>query len=58
MTSHPVRLLVVDDHGIVRKGICALLAQVADMRVIGEASEGETTIDQLWYTCAVKKVRR
>lgn len=46
MTSHPIRLLVVDDHSIVRKGICALLAQVADMQVIGEASDGEAAIAQ------------
>ncbi len=41
-----IRLLVVDDHAIVRKGICALLAQVADMRVIGEASDGEAAVAQ------------
>ncbi len=46
MTEQPIRLLVVDDHGIVRKGICALLAQVQDMQVIGEASDGEQAITQ------------
>jgi NarL family two-component system response regulator LiaR len=46
MPNPPIRLLVVDDHGIVRKGICALLAQVADMRVIGEASDGEAAVAQ------------
>ena len=46
MARQPIRLLVVDDHGIVRKGICALLAQVADMQVIGEASDGEAAVAQ------------
>ena len=46
MTKQPIRLLVVDDHGIVRKGICALLAQVADMHVVGEASDGESAVTQ------------
>ena len=46
MARQPIRLLVVDDHGIVRKGICALLAQVKDMQVIGEASDGETAVAQ------------
>ena len=46
MTKQPIRLLVVDDHGIVRKGICALLAQVADMQVVGEASDGESAVVQ------------
>ena len=46
MTKQPIRLLVVDDHGIVRKGICALLAQVADMQVVGEASDGENAVAQ------------
>ena len=46
MARQPIRLLVVDDHGIVRKGICALLAQVADMQVVGEASDGEVAVAQ------------
>ena len=45
-SKKPIRLLVVDDHGIVRKGICALLAQVKDMLVIGEASDGQTALSQ------------
>ncbi len=32
-----IRLLIVDDHSIVRKGIKALLATESDMQVIGEA---------------------
>jgi len=46
MTKKPIRLLVVDDQGIVRKGIRALLAEVKGMLVVGEASDGLEAIDQ------------
>lgn len=39
-----IRILVVDDHPIVRGGIVALLADAADMTVIGEAPDGETAV--------------
>lgn len=40
MTKAIITLLVVDDQTIVRKGICALLEQVDDINVIGEAADG------------------
>lgn len=40
MGKEPIRLLVVDDQSIVRKGIRALLEQVDDIAVVGEASNG------------------
>ncbi|NIW46384.1 MAG: response regulator [Gammaproteobacteria bacterium] len=39
-----MRVLVVDDHAIVRKGVKALLAEVEGIEVVGEASEGEEAI--------------
>ena len=44
MSKKPIKLLVVDDQNIVRKGIRALVEQVDDMDVIGEASNGEEAI--------------
>jgi DNA-binding NarL/FixJ family response regulator len=44
-----IRVLVVDDHTIVRDGICSLLALVSDMEIVGEASDGKE---------AVRKVRQ
>jgi two-component system, NarL family, response regulator LiaR len=41
-----IRVLIVDDQTIVRKGICALLAQVATIEVAGEASNGEEAVAQ------------
>jgi len=36
-----IRVLVVDDHAIVRKGICALLGTEPDIEVAGEAQNGQ-----------------
>ncbi|MBM3128888.1 MAG: response regulator transcription factor [Chloroflexi bacterium] len=43
--SKPIRVLVVDDHSIVREGICALLARRKDIQVIGEAADGKRALD-------------
>jgi len=40
----PIKVMVVDDHTIVRDGICALLALVKDIEVIGEASNGSEAL--------------
>lgn len=42
----PIRVLIVDDHTIVRKGIRALLATEADIEVVGEAENGKAAIKQ------------
>lgn len=39
-----IRVLVADDHAIVRKGICALLATEPDIEVVGEARDGRDAI--------------
>ncbi len=36
----PIRVLIADDHAIVRKGIRALLATEPDIEVVGEAGDG------------------
>ncbi|MDX1554344.1 MAG: response regulator, partial [Marinobacter sp.] len=40
-----IRVLVVDDHELVRSGITRMLADSPDIDVIGEASSGEEAID-------------
>ncbi len=42
----PIRILVVDDHAVLREGICALLVQHGDMQVVGEASNGVEALEQ------------
>ena len=39
-----IRVLVVDDHTIIRDGICALLALTGDIEVIGEATNGSEAL--------------
>jgi len=41
----PIRVLIVDDHEIVRKGIRALLATKKDIQVIGEAGDGAEAVE-------------
>jgi two-component system NarL family response regulator len=40
----PIRLLVVDDHPVVRGGLVALLGTVENMQVIAEASNGADAV--------------
>ena len=42
----PLRILVVDDHPILREGIAALLANQSDMKLVAEASTGHEAIEQ------------
>ena len=44
--NSPIRVLIADDHEIVRKGIRALLATKRDIQVIGEASNGIEAVAQ------------
>lgn len=39
-----IRILVCDDHAMVRAGICALIEQQPDMNVVGEATDGDDAI--------------
>ena len=42
-----IKVLVVDDHTIVRDGICALLALAGDIAVIGEAINGSEALNMV-----------
>jgi DNA-binding NarL/FixJ family response regulator len=39
-----IRILLADDHRILREGLRSLLAQQSDITVVGEASDGETAV--------------
>ena len=47
MSGTPIRVLIVDDHAIVRKGIRALLATESDIAVVGEAGNGQEAVAQV-----------
>jgi len=40
-----MRILLVDDHGIVRQGLRSLLERQADMEVVGEAEDGRKALE-------------
>jgi DNA-binding NarL/FixJ family response regulator len=40
----PIRILVVDDHQLIRVGIATLLIPESDMKMVGEASNGREAI--------------
>jgi len=42
-----IRLLICDDHALVREGLKQILAEVPDLRVAGEAAEGPEAIQQI-----------
>jgi DNA-binding NarL/FixJ family response regulator len=39
--SHPVTVLIADDHPIFRRGLCDILAADPTLRLVGEAGDGE-----------------
>jgi DNA-binding NarL/FixJ family response regulator len=41
----PVRVLIVDDHEIVREGLRTVLRQEKDVEVVGEAGDGERALN-------------
>ncbi len=46
MTDEIIRIMIVDDHAVVRKGIQALLATEPSLEVIGEAEDGLQAVTQ------------
>jgi len=42
-----IRVLVVDDHTMVRDGICAVLSLQKDIEVVGEAVNGQEALDKV-----------
>lgn len=43
-SARPIRIVLADDHDLVRLGIAALLADVEGVEVVGEAADGEELI--------------
>jgi len=46
VTMEAIRVLVVEDHNVVRQGLVALLNVVEGLTVVGEAADGLEAIDQ------------
>ena len=45
--SEAIRILLADDHTVLRAGLRALLSAEPDMQVVGEAGDGQATLDQI-----------
>lgn len=43
-TSNPIRLLVVDDHPLIRKGVGVLLSHEPDIALIAQAGDGDAAL--------------
>lgn len=43
--NNPIRILVVEDHHVVRQGLIALIKTVEDLQVIGEACDGRQAVE-------------
>lgn len=60
MTTRTVRIIVADDHSVVRAGLKSLLERQGHFRVVGEASTGEEAIqlaEELQPDVAVLDIR-
>jgi DNA-binding NarL/FixJ family response regulator len=42
----PIRVLIVDDHPVLRKGVAALIETESDITLVGEASNGREALQQ------------
>lgn len=45
-SSATVRVLIVDDHPVVREGLASILARFGDLEIVGTAPDGEVAIAQ------------
>ena len=43
--NHPIKILLADDHQIVRMGLTAIISAEGDMRIVGEASDGTEVVN-------------
>lgn len=42
-----IRILIADDHGIVRQGIRSILEKEADFEIVGEAADGRSALEAM-----------
>jgi len=45
-TDHPIRVLIVDDHAVVRRGLHVIVQTEPGMRVVGTAANGAEAIER------------
>jgi NarL family two-component system response regulator LiaR len=50
-TQNPIQVVIVDDHAMLRKGLAVFLLSYSDLKLVGEASNGEEAL----ALCAEKR---
>lgn len=50
MTESVLRVVIADDHPVVRKGLCAVLAEDDGVSVVGEAADGRAALECILRT--------
>ena len=59
--TEPIRILIVDDHPIVRDGLVAILSTQPDLQVVAEAASGaealQLLVDFRWLQIKRKETR-
>lgn len=45
--THPIRILIVDDHAVVRAGLASMLGTQSELEIVGSASSGEEALELL-----------
>lgn len=43
--KQPIRILIADDHAVVRRGLCSILQIEKDFQIVGEASNGAEAVE-------------
>jgi DNA-binding NarL/FixJ family response regulator len=46
--SAPIKVMIVDDHELVREGLRSVLVQEPTIEVVGEAANGELAVEAAW----------
>ena len=49
--ERPVRVLIADDRWVTRRGIRALLSQLPQIEIVGEAANGQESVDMVASCC-------
>jgi two-component system NarL family response regulator len=50
-TSLPLKIMIADDHPVVREGLAALISRRKDMTIVAQASNGSEAVERFFASC-------